>query len=113
MPSVLVLSAHAIAAEAAREGLRHAAAVTSATLGHPTPPGRPDVVVVEQTLAPMPPMRLEGIASVAGDAPILHVVAMAAGGYHWIRVRSHDGLFRYEASGMGSLAEAVQLATGR
>jgi hypothetical protein len=109
--SVLLLADHAIAARDARVSLgsatrtRWARSVSEESV-------TADVVVLENTLAEPPTdTALTALAGRVGGAPILSVTAVGAGRYRWLRMRSTHGLFRIEASGSGTLAEAVREAT--
>jgi hypothetical protein len=112
--SVLLLSDHAMAADAASDALGGGAVVTRGRLTGHWGAVPADVVVVEQTIAgSSTPLELDRLAAVTqGDAPILTVISDGSDRYHWIRLRPAGGRFRYEASGISSLQEAVSLATG-
>lgn len=66
-----------------------------------------DVIVVEQTMAAPSEERLARLADGAPGAPILTVIAEGCGRYSWLRVRRAGVLYQIEASGAGSLADAV------
>ena len=111
-PSVLLLTDHAIAARDARASLGRVADVRRASLARPRRGVAADVVVLDQTLAEPPSgARLADLATRAGGAPIISAIADGTGRYRWLRVRAASGLFRIEAFGTGTLAEAVSEAT--
>ncbi len=110
-PSVLLIADHAMALADAVASLGGAIRVRWATSGADAVEPA-DVVVLEQTMTSASPERIARVASQVPGAPIVSVVAEGRGRYSWVRVRQTGALYQIEASGRGSLADAVQMATG-
>ncbi|MFN8630964.1 MAG: hypothetical protein U0838_11805 [Chloroflexota bacterium] len=106
----MIVADHALAFADAAASLGGAVRVRASTVGAAS--AEPiDVIVLEQTIEPASPERLAQLAGVASGAPIVTAVAEGAGRYRWMRIRQAGSLFQIEATGFGSLAEAVREAT--
>jgi hypothetical protein len=104
-PSVLLVADQAMTRSEAIASLEGAAVVQHASPARDA--GPVDVIVVEQTMAPASQERLARLAAGAPGAPIVTVIAEGRGRYSWLRVRPTGLLYRIEAIGEGSLADAV------
>lgn len=109
-PSVLVVADHAMALADAVASLGGAWRIRSSPSG-PAGAEQVDVILLEQTIAPASPERLARLSAEAPAAAIVSVVAEGRGRYSWVCVRQSGVLYRIEATGLGSLADAVQMAT--
>jgi hypothetical protein len=109
-PSVVIVADHALAFADAAASLGGAIRIRTSLAGAGSA-DHIDLIVLDQTVTPASPERLAAVAGEASGAPILTAVAEGAGRYRWMRIRQAGELFQIEATGFGSLAEAVRLAT--